>query len=326
MSKIMSLTKEQTEKFPEYTNKWINIGLSCGPVDLPKAKEALKKIYATAGLKEPKEIIVVRSPIEAIKTIQKKDNSQSAREIFNNFLYGAHEAFWLSFYNFMGTELGIKECSALEGLMDLSKVCGWWSAYDNLAVLQDRPTQISLDDQHNLHSTVGPAIEYSDGYSIYAVHGVIVPKNIVMEKEKITTKMIEKEENAEIRRVMTEFYGIPKYLNDTGAISLDVSEWGILWKKPGKNGDEDIVMVEVLNSTPEPKPTREPHMKDTEYNRLVKEWENKPYKTYFLEVHPELRPLLSDTEFGEPQKMTAKNAIASTFGLRGEEYNPSHQT
>jgi hypothetical protein len=27
-------------------------------------------------------------------------------------------------------------------------------------------------------------------------------------------------------------------------------------------------------------------------------------------------------ELGEPQKMTARNAVASTFGLRGEEYDP----
>jgi hypothetical protein len=48
-------------------------------------------------------------------------------------------------------------------------------------------------------------------------------------------------------------------------------------------------------------------------------------------VHPELRPLLDDDEygnpqFGEPQELTVRNAIASQFGLRGEEYAPEVET
>ena len=323
--KINSLTQEQISKFPIYVEKWINTGLATGPVDLPAAKKAVKKVYEAAGLDLPKKILVAKSPIDAIRLIQKEDPSLSSPTIFSEFLYGNQEAGWLSFYSFFKTEVGIKECEKLDGLIELSDSCGWWSAYKTLAVLQDRPMYIHRDDQHNLHSTIGPAIEYSDGYAIYSVHGVIVEKNIVMEKEKITVKMIENEPNAEVRRVMTEFYGISKYLNDSGAVSLDCSEWGILWKKPVKN-DEPILMVEVLNSTPEPKPTKEDHMTNEEYKKLVNAWKDKPYKTYFIEVHPELRPLLSDTEFGKPQKLTAKNAIASTFGLRGEEYQPSQQS
>jgi hypothetical protein len=52
------------------------------------------------------------------------------------------------------------------------------------------------------------------------------------------------------------------------------------------------------------------------------------YKTYFLRVHPELRPLIDPEKrvYGEPQKMTCHNAVASTFGLRGEEYQPDVET
>ena len=63
--------------------------------------------------------------------------------------------------------------------------------------------------------------------------------------------------------------------------------------------DEPLVMVKVMNSTPEP---------------------DGSFKPYFLRVHPELRPLLQDNQVGEPQYMSGRNAVASTFGLRGEEY------
>jgi hypothetical protein len=60
-------------------------------------------------------------------------------------------------------------------------------------------------------------------------------------------------------------------------------------------------MVEVENSTPEPGGER---------------------KVYFLRVHPECRPMLRDGSFGERQELTAHAAVASTFGLRAEDYHP----
>lgn len=55
---------------------------------------------------------------------------------------------------------------------------------------------------------------------------------------------------------------------------------------------------------------------------------NLVYKDYFLQVHPECRPLL-DVEtrsYGEPQELTCQNAVASTFGLTGKEYVPDIET
>lgn len=63
--------------------------------------------------------------------------------------------------------------------------------------------------------------------------------------------------------------------------------------------------VRVVNSTPEQDGTSQ---------------------EYWLRVHPELRPLLRDGQLGEPQQLTAHNAVASTFGLRGEQYAPEVQT
>jgi hypothetical protein len=42
-------------------------------------------------------------------------------------------------------------------------------------------------------------------------------------------------------------------------------------------------------------------------------------KPYFLRVHPEARLLLKDG-VGDAQKLTPLNAVASTFGLTGEQY------
>src|SRR3989344_1895854 len=59
------------------------------------------------------------------------------------------------------------------------------------------------------------------------------------------------------------------------------------------------LVVEVTNSTADPDGTR---------------------RKYRIPVHPRLCPLLDGGTLGAPQKLTALNAIASTYGLRGEEY------
>ncbi len=140
---------------------------------------------------------------------------------------------------------------------------------------------------------------------LFAVHGVRVPAWIILQKEKITPDLINKEPNSEIRRILINFYGTDKYLLDSKyeVLDIDKDQFGRQRRLLRKKilGDEDIVRVEVKNSSPE---------LDQSYN------------TYYLPVHPELRPLLSDTErkFGEPQKMTCHNAVASTFGKTGEQY------
>ena len=43
-------------------------------------------------------------------------------------------------------------------------------------------------------------------------------------------------------------------------------------------------------------------------------------RPHCLRVDPELRPVLGDGQLGSPQRLTARNAVASSFGLRGVDY------
>ena len=47
---------------------------------------------------------------------------------------------------------------------------------------------------------------------------------------------------------------------------------------------------------------------------------------YLLRVDPELQPVLGPGSFGAPQRATARNAVASAFGLSGAEYAPEVET
>ncbi len=49
--------------------------------------------------------------------------------------------------------------------------CGWIASYQELCVVCDRPCLLTFDEQHKLHGEDKPAIQFVDGYSIYACHG-----------------------------------------------------------------------------------------------------------------------------------------------------------
>jgi hypothetical protein len=147
-----------------------------------------------------------------------------------------------------------------------------------------------------MHNASGPALR-SDVENLYFWHGVLVPAFAVTRPEWITLKHIADEDNAEVRRILIERYGMSRYLIDSGARKVAEDEFGELYSSDIPN-DEPLVMVKVLNSTPEP---------------------DGSYKPYFLRVHPELRPLLNDG-LGDPQTPTPLNAIASTFGMTGDKY------
>src|SRR5260370_30075406 len=88
----------------------------------------------------------------------------------------------------------------------------------------------------------------------------------------------------------------PAFLRDAGAVRLDHdAALGTLWRREMPDG-EPLVMVEVVNRSRAP---------------------DGSFTHHFLCVHPELRPLLADGRFGPRPPLTARNAVASTFRLRG---------
>lgn len=112
-----------------------------------------------------------------------------------------------------------------------------------------------------------------------------------MIKGDFNAQDIENESNLERRRVMIDKYGLEKYIKELGLTPIQQDEFGILYRKRNP-GDEPIIVVEVVNSTPEPDGTK---------------------KRYFQRV--------------DPQVQTAREAVAWTFDMdEEEEYNPAVQT
>jgi hypothetical protein len=87
------------------------------------------------------------------------------------------------------------------------------------------------DDRH-------AAVE-SEVEELYFWHGVRVPAFVVLRPDRITVGHIDREANAEVRRVMVERYrhgeevhGAAAFIRDAGAVGLDHDErYGTLWRR-----------------------------------------------------------------------------------------------
>ena len=96
--------------------------------------------------------------------------------------------------------------------------------------------------------------------------------------------------NAEIRRVMISRFGFDRYLKESGAVLMQHDDFGRLYRKEIP-GEPVMQFVRVVNSTPEPDGTN---------------------KEYVLPVRNTVK--------------TAHEAVASSFEISVESYNPSFES
>ncbi|MFB2973717.1 DUF6745 domain-containing protein [Aerosakkonema sp. BLCC-F183] len=109
-----------------------------------------------------------------------------------------------------------------EIFQSISKNCGCFVPCDNTCIICDRPRILSFDNQQRLHAEGAPAIQFADGYSLYAYHGVTLPKKYGnIPPNYWPASWLLKEENAELRRVLIQAIGYEKIASELGATELD---------------------------------------------------------------------------------------------------------
>ena len=221
MTKITKLTDEQTAKMSVYRDKWIAIGLSTDRIDQGRAKAAVELMYTCGGLVPPEKILFAAGPLEAVKMLRENGITDS---VTSYAVYGSQEASWLSFYDFFSSECDVDLGSKLDGMYAVARECGWVSAYDDIAIIQDRPLITLMDDQNRLHCETGPAIEYADGLKVYSWHGTRVPAEWIEDKSSLTATTALTWDNMEQRRAACEIIGWAKVLEQLDAKVIDEDE------------------------------------------------------------------------------------------------------
>lgn len=126
----------------------------------------------------------------------------------------------------------------------------------------------------------------------YYYEDIRIPSHYWNKPEKLTINEVLKNENAEIRYVGIKIIGIEKVMQNelTKIIHIDKEKNQVLFSID-KIFIDPIFFVKVVNSTQETDGT---------------------YKNYFIAVPPTMK--------------TCKQAVAWTFGLDEDDYNPQQET
>src|SRR3990167_5752579 len=130
----------------------------------------------------------------------------SGVEYISTSFWGQMDAYWIAYYLFCRDVLGVKydaeKSRHLDLWRDVTQSCGWWWCYENYVIICERPAVVNMephDGAERLHCEDGPAVVFRDGWSVYAIHGIVVPENLIMDPGSITVEQIEGEQNRDIR-------------------------------------------------------------------------------------------------------------------------------
>jgi hypothetical protein len=84
---------------------------------------------------------------------------------------------YMPWYDFCVSELNYNYNSEIwQTFQGIVNNCGWIASYQELCVVCNRPCLLTFDEQHKLHGEDKPAIQFVDGYSVYACHGERISK------------------------------------------------------------------------------------------------------------------------------------------------------
>lgn len=258
--KIEELTPEQDAQLEVYAERFTQFGLSTEPIDHARAEEIIAQVYKSQGLKSP-AIEWCQSPFAMVvrgaylEFMQKDDLhvgkkkedvekeadvlfdvsktlSEEAQVLVRDLIgqcgFGQQDANWLGWLDYYRNELKLfEETEEIAPLIETAKELHWFLPFENVCLCSERPLELHLkpfgdDGIKILHNELGMALRYADDFGIFCLNGVEVTEDIVVTPpDKLPSKMILKETNAEIRREIVRKIGIEKICRDLNAKVID---------------------------------------------------------------------------------------------------------
>lgn len=266
VTSIDRLTPAQEEQIPEWNRKWLQIGLSTKPADFDAAEEAVKAIYRYNKHPEPKMILRAASPKDGLNQIYElgakhgyTNKDELKRSYINSRMFGQYYVSVVAYVTFYrdvcDLEFSMKDLSYLEETLAKSCCAVHW--FDDVAVIIDRPKKFLTDQGGTLHNDEGKALEFRDGTGLYAWHSYILAPEYgkyIDDKKLLTSDIIDRENNIELRRVLLEVYGFDNYLANKKAKVIDEDELHgfprrLLEFEVGKSSPITVRVIEVHNGS-----------------------------------------------------------------------------
>lgn len=141
------------------------------------------------------------------------------------WFWGSFDSYWICFYLFsklIGVKFKKTDYQMLLKYAALAKSSFWFYPFENICVMVRKPKNIKLNENEKKHCDGGPAIEFNDGWKLWALNDVIVSKEISeTPASELDPKLILKEKNVEVRRELLRKIGVERFLKHTESKTLD---------------------------------------------------------------------------------------------------------
>lgn len=234
-------------------------------------------------------IYTIRSMVGAYDRLNWIINSQSAYHR-NESTYNLHvdKLIWNLYQrDIVGVTLNARKYSHLDAWKYLAQNIWSWSCAKHHVFVIERPELFQLDERNTLHSMTGPAVKFSDDFSIYSWHGTAIPGDWIENPDDLTPEIALMQSNTEQRRAACEILGWTKIIQKLGGKTIDLnpdpSIGELLELELPGSGRERFVKVRCGTG-----------------------------RTFAIPVPPDMQ--------------TALQAVAWTYGLSEEEYKPEVRT
>ena len=257
---IEKLSLSQEILLQETIEKWLVIGRSTLPINITKAESIINRFYKKLNIEKP-NYFIFSSPLMCIlgwgtlefsrKSNKDKENqlwNQLGNQLWNqlgnqlenqlenqlgnqlenqlwNYIVGNQWCYWKVFYSFVqqiGVTYSNNDQELLNLWMDEATHLHWWFPYEKTCLISQNPIRLTMNSRGQLHADERMAIEYSDGWGLWSLNGVIMPEQFVKTPaEQLDPNVILKEKNVEIRRELIRKMGIERCLNNLDYKTLD---------------------------------------------------------------------------------------------------------
>lgn len=140
---------------------------------------------------------------------------------------------------------GVANKTPVRHIVEAQMFCGGMVLAPTFTIIAERPEEIHVqhrttrmgawsekgnplpydgqvrDNLVRLHSLDGPAVKFRCGRALFYIEGVQVPSKVVLQPDKLTIDDINGESNEEVKRIITERYGLERYITEVADEVLD---------------------------------------------------------------------------------------------------------
>lgn len=124
--------------------------------------------------------------------------------------------------------------------------CGWMLPFEHVCLVCDRPRHLHTDAAGRLHGEGYTALEFADGFGIYAYQGVRLPERYGQQHpHQWRAAWVLQEPNAALRRVLMQGIGYGRLCQELGATALDQFGEYVLLELESELEEEPIMLLKM---------------------------------------------------------------------------------